>query len=124
VDERIARLEEQIIALRGLIDEREKQGAIVSDAAQKAITTALDAQRAVNATQNEFRGTLSDQARLLMPRLEAEQAFRTMAEKIDVLTARVNAREDRGAGLHQGWLVLIGAVALIGTIIGSIVALT
>lgn len=122
--ERLARVEEQVAGLYRLLDEREKQTAIAFTAAQKAVETALDAQRAVNTTQNEFRGTLSDQARLLMPRLEAEQSVRTMTEKIDVLTSRVNARDDRGAGMHQGWLWLVGALGAIGTIVGAIAVLT
>jgi hypothetical protein len=118
VGERLARVEEQVAGLYRLLDEREKQTAIAFTAAQKAVETALDAQRAVNSTQNEFRGTLSDQARLLMPRSEAEQIIKTMAEKIEQLTVRVNARDDRGAGLNQGWVWLIAAAGLVGTVYG------
>lgn len=92
-------------------------------AAQKAVDKAEAASERRFESVNEFRATLSDQARLLMPRLEAEQQFKTMSEKIDVLTARVNARDDRGAGLHLGWVLLVGVIAVIGTIVGAIAVL-
>lgn len=42
-------------------------------AADKAVNKAEEAQLRVNTTQNEFRGTLKDQAALMMPRKEVEQ---------------------------------------------------
>jgi hypothetical protein len=111
VGERLARVEEQIKAIK--------------DAAAAALTTTQKAiDKAEVATEkrfegvNEFRATLSDQARLLMPRLEAEQQFRSFSEKIDVLTARVNARDDRGAGGAQVWIWVVAAAGLVGTVYG------
>ena len=119
-DVAVARLDERVKALYTLLDERAKQVYIAFKAAEKATDTALQAQQRVNLTQNEFRGALSDSARLLMPRAESEQALKTMNEKIEALTARVSAREDRGAGLHQGWVILLGAVGFISTCVALV----
>lgn len=109
------------ISLREYVDVR-------IDALDKAVITALNAaDRAVLKSEvasdkrfdsvNEFRESLNDQNRTLMPRAEAEQAMRGMAEKIDELTKRIAANEDRARGLGQGWSILVAAVMVVGTII-------
>jgi hypothetical protein len=120
------------ISLREYVDTRfsaqEKAVAAALAAAKEAVAAALAAaDRAVAKAEaaserrfegvNEFRSSLNDQSRLLMPRSESEQAMRAMTEKIDVLTARVNARDDRGIGRTDvaGWIV--GAVGFIGAVI-------
>ena len=45
---------------------------IASTAAQRATDLAGDTQKDINATQNEFRGQLKDQAGTFMPRAEAD----------------------------------------------------
>jgi predicted transcriptional regulator len=87
-------------------------------AAQKAVDKAEAASERRFESVNEFRATLSDQARLLMPRLEAEQQFKTLRELIDTLTARVNSRDDRGIGSAQLWLWIVAAVGIVGTVFG------
>ena len=57
--------------------------AIALQAADKAKDKAEDAQRRVNETQNEFRGTLKDQAATLMPRAEAEGKFNSIQKQLD-----------------------------------------
>jgi hypothetical protein len=123
------------VSLREYVDNRfeaqDKAVAAALAAQEKAVTAALAAaDRAVAKAEaaserrfesmNEFRGALSDSARLLMPRLEAEQQFRALTEKIDQITKRVNSRDDQGRGLSQGWLILIGAVGLIATVVGLV----
>lgn len=118
------------VSLREYVDSRfeaqERAVAAALAAQEKAVTAALAAaDRAVAKAEaaserrfesiNEFRGALADSARLLMPRQESEQLHRTTAEKIDVLTARVNARDDRSRGLGQGWAILAAAVAFIAS---------
>lgn len=105
------------ISLREYVDVR-------FEAQEKAVQAALaSADRAVAKAEaaaerrfdsvNEFRSTLSDQARLLMPRSETEQALRGLSDKIDALTGRLNQRDDRGRGMDQIWGYLIGAAGLI-----------
>jgi hypothetical protein len=47
-------------------------------ASEKAVEKAEQAQKVVNEGQNEFRGSLRDQAEKFMPRIEAESVFREL----------------------------------------------
>lgn len=127
------------ISLRQYVDNRfeaqEKAVAAALTAQKEAVSAALAAaDRAVAKAEaasdkrfesvNEFRSALNDNARLLMPRLEAERALTTIAEKGDVLTSRLNARDERGQGRGDvmGWIV--GAVGLVAAVISIVFALT
>jgi hypothetical protein len=112
------------ISLREYVDIR-------FDAQEKAVQTALAtadraSTKAENASDkrfegvNEFRSALADNARLLMPRQESEQSFRVLAEKIDVLAKRVDARDDRNRGGNQLWVILVAAIATICSILSVI----
>ncbi len=52
-------------------------------ASEKAIVKAEDAQRDYNIRSNEFRGQLDDQAKTLMPRLEAATLFKSYEDKLE-----------------------------------------
>lgn len=108
----------------------------------------LAQERAVDRAQivnNEFRGTLEDQAQRLMPRAEStarweatatriERIEAHFAEQIDVvktqytqeiktLTERMNLQAGKGAGLDAGWKLLVGLVTLAATILAIVAAL-
>jgi homoserine kinase len=88
-------------------------------AADRAVLKAENASEKRFDAVNEFRSALGDNFRTLMPRAEAEQAIRAISEKIDVLTARVNKREDRGGGMGSfaGWIIAaIGAFTAVVSI--------
>jgi hypothetical protein len=110
------------LSLREYVDVRfeaqEKAVNAALAAAQKAVDKAESASERRFESVNEFRSALGDQARLLMPRIEAEQQFKTIGEKIDVLTNRINARDDRGVGMGQVLPWLVAAVATVGAIVG------
>lgn len=104
--------------------EREKNE-VRFQAMKESTTTALAAaQRAVEKAEsavekrlegmNEFRGSLADQARLLMPRAEADSRMAQLAEQLKNLASRVDRQEGRGSGLNAGWGYLVGAVGLLG----------
>ena len=108
------------ITLREYVDVRFK-------AQEQAVSAALaSADRAVQKAEaatdkrfesvNEFRQSLNDMARLTMPRAEADRQFAITAEKVDALTARLNARDEQGRGLAGGWSMLIAAVGLIAVV--------
>ena len=86
-------------------------------AADRAVAKAESAAERRFEAQNEFRGTLSDQARLLMPRAEAEQAFKTINDKIDGLSSRVSSREDRGQGRGDVWGFIVGAAGFVAAVV-------
>ena len=109
-----------LISLREYVDIR-------FDAQEKAVNAALAAaDRAVAKAEssaerrfesvNEFRSTLADSARLLMPRAESEQAIKSLGDKIDSLTSRFNTREDQGSGEHQGWIKIGFAIAMLADV--------
>lgn len=116
-----------LISLREYVDIR-------FEAQEKAVTAALSAaDRAVSKAEiasekrfdsvNEFRSALADSARLLMPRAESEQSYKVLASKLEILEGRVNARDERGAGASQSWVVVglvISVLANVALIFGFI----
>lgn len=104
------------------------------DASKEAIAAALNAakeavQKAEAAAEkrfegvNEFRSTLSDQQRTLMPRQEAEALIRNLSEKIETQERRITENVSQREGIGQGWQLALGAVGLIGALL-SIVAVS
>jgi hypothetical protein len=96
-------------------------------AQEKAVTAAiLAADRAVAKAEsasekrfdsvNEFRASMNDQANKFIPRTEAEQRMLSNSEKIDALGNRLERIEGRGQGLNAGWVILTGAVGLVGVL--------
>jgi hypothetical protein len=95
-------------------------------AADRAVAKAESAADKRFESVNEFRASLNDQARMLMPRAEAEQLQRTLNEKldaqnakVDALTVRVSANEDRGKGVSATWILLIALIGVL-TSVGSL----
>ena len=138
--------EAQETAVNAALVAQEKAVAAALAASEKAVNKAEAAQGNVNTNQNEFRGSLKDQAATLMPRSEAESIFRELrglisaqAEVIGDLRSRLDvgppslttlqARSDNDAGRRGGiassWAVLIAVVGLIlGPLVGLVIALT
>lgn len=115
-----ARFEAQDKAVAAALAAQEKAVTAALAAADRAVAKAETASERRFESMNEFRGALADSARLLMPRQESEHLHRATAEKIDILTARVNARDDRGRGLSQGWAILAAAVTFIATVLALV----
>jgi len=87
-------------------------------AADRAVTKAETAAEKRFEAVNEFRSTLADQQRTLMPRAETELLIRGVLERINKLEDSQMRRAAVGQGLHLGWVVLIGLIGLMGTVIG------
>jgi hypothetical protein len=118
--ERQQAIHNTLISLREYVDIR-------FDAQEKAVNAALAASdRAVNKAEmasekrfdavNEFRAALNDSSRLLMPRSEAEQSYKVLANKVETLETRVNTREDRGTGENQGWVKIGLAISILANL--------
>jgi hypothetical protein len=73
---------------------------------------------------NEFRSTLSDSARLVMPRIESERMHQSTHEKIEELTKRMIRFEEQGRGSHQSWQTIVAAAGVIIPILSLIYLLT
>lgn len=91
-------------------------------AAEKANDKAEKAQQGINKTQNEFRGTLKDQAATLMPIKEAEAKFDDIQKQINSLLSVQTSSQGKSFGLQAGWGYLTGAIGLAAIIISVILA--
>jgi len=69
---------------------------------------------------NEFRATLADQQRMLMPRAEAEIIFKSLADRIQVLSddKKTNEGQKKGSGEMIAWFI---AALGVGTAIISLI---
>lgn len=97
-------------------------------AADKAVAAALAGQKeavikAENANEkrfegvNEFRMQLRDQQSTFLSRTEYVSAHDNLAEKIGVLSSRIDKTEGTGLGMKNLWGIIIGAVGITSTII-------
>lgn len=93
------------------------------NAADKANDKAETAQRVVNKSQNEFRGTLKDQAATLMPRSESEAVSKEFRTQLDDLKAKVNSLENRKQGAADSMKGIYAAIAAVGGILAIIIML-
>lgn len=102
--------------------------------AEKAVQAALAAaDRAVSKAElaadkrfesvNEFRQTLDDQQRTLMPRQEADVIFRGLAEKVGALERRITQRDAESSGTKGGWVLAIGAIGFVVMMLSALVAI-
>lgn len=72
---------------------------------------------------NEFRATLADQQRTLMPRGEVQALIAANAEKIDQLNTRVDKAEGRGDGGAATRNAIYATVATLVAVVGIILAI-
>ena len=121
-------------------DQRAVVAALIS--AEKAVDKANDAQQRVNETQNEFRGTLADQARTLMPRTETENLVRELRDliiaqgtavsdvrsRVDMgppnlpgLQARVDTQTGASMAIQQGWKYVLAVGSILVGLAGLLV---
>ncbi len=116
-----------IDTLKELIEQRfaanEKAMSAALAAAEKAVDKAEQAQQRVNITQNEFRGTLKDQAADLMPRAETESLVRELNGKIDDLKKSRDETGGHRSGVNFSVGMFFSGIGALGVIIGIIVVL-
>lgn len=96
--------------------------------AEKAVNAALEAaERAVLKAEaasekrfegvNEFRETLADQQRTLLPRAEAEIRFHALDERLAQLATRQDKSEGAKSGSRDGWGWAVAAISLVVTLL-------
>jgi hypothetical protein len=83
------------VATTTALSAAEKAVAAALAASDKAVEKSETAQKGVNETQNEFRGTLRDQAATFMPRSEAESLVRELRGLINVQGETINTLRSR-----------------------------
>jgi hypothetical protein len=62
---------------------------------------------------NEFRGQLRDQQSTLLPRNEADIKFDTLMKQVEALTACSGKRDAGSSGVKTGWVLAVGLVAIV-----------
>ena len=72
---------------------------------------------------NEFRATLADQQRTLMPRAESELRMNAQDRQIDDMMVRLAAIQSRSRGFAGGWGVAVGVIGLIGAVVAIVLNL-
>src|SRR5678815_4322658 len=77
------RFADQADSVRIALNAQKELNATVAESSDKAIQKAEDAQKGVNERGNEFRAQLKDQNDTMIPRIEAENAFKNANERID-----------------------------------------
>ncbi len=130
--ERDKRYEERHIAdvqaVQAALVSADKQVTTAFSASEKAVNKSEEAQQDYNARSNEFRGQLDDQAKTLMPRIEAIGKFDAFDKRLEETKTRYDqeiaslreyrsARQGSSAQQREGrsaseWLIslLIGAI--------------
>lgn len=114
----------------------QKEATQAAFAAQKeGISAALAAadravQKAEAATEkrfesvNEFRGTLDQQQRTLIPRSEVDVLVKGLEEKIAQNTKQMDALQSERLGIKGGWGYAVGVVGLVFVLLGVIAAVS
>jgi predicted transcriptional regulator len=115
---------QHVLALIGANDHRYEQRFIDAEravsyalaAAKEAVIKAEQAAEKRFESVNEFRNTLSDQQRNLLPRSEADRAFAAMAEKIRALEKQHDTLVAERLGVRGGWGYAVGVIGLVITL--------
>ena len=98
-------------------DAQKEQTKLALDSADRAVNKAEQAAEKRFESVNEFRETLADQQRNLMPRAESELQFKSINDKVDNII-RTSAKDTgKRTGYHEGILLIVGLVALVSTIL-------
>ena len=122
----------QIINLHTLIDANDKSYNQRFDNVVEATKSALAASdRAVNKAEvasekrfdavNEFRATLSDQQRNLMPRNEVEILINGLNEKVDSLSMAAISKQSEGVGQRTGMATAALIAGVVSAVVGVLV---
>jgi len=116
-------LNAQVTAMQAALAAADRAGAAAMAAADRAVAKAETATEKRFDGVNEFRQTLADQQRTLMPRSEVTLMINSLEEKIVVMALDVTALKGTKAGIGQGWGYAIGAAGIISVVMGTIVAM-
>jgi len=82
-------------------------------AADRAVQKAESAAERRFESVNEFRGTLADQQRNLIPRAEVVVMLTAMTEKVDAVRKQMDTLQAERAGIKGGWGYAVGLIGLL-----------
>lgn len=89
------------------------QVALAMTAAREAVSKAEAASEKRFEGVNEFRSTLADQQRTLMPRSEVEALFRAVHDKINKIESEIIESRASKSGAKEGWGYAVGIIGLV-----------
>jgi hypothetical protein len=118
------RFEAQEKAVSAALAAQEKAVAAALAAAKEAVIKAENATERRFENSNEWRNTVEALQRTYMPRTESEQHWKTVDEKVDVLTTRMNAIDQRGRGRGDVWAYVVGAIGILAALVSIALAVT
>lgn len=98
--------------------------ALALAAAKEAVTKAEAASERRFAAVNEFRETLADQQRTLMPRLEAQFQIDALRKEVEALKEANMRQTSRGIGQGQVVAWVVAAVSFAGAVTALILKFT
>lgn len=119
MDEKFASVQTQFSERDVRTEQTAKDSKVAVDAALQAAKEAVGKQqeasdRAIAKSEAATTKQLDQIVMLIAANTKASD------EKIDDLKKRVATRDGEGGGLQKGWLILVGAVGLIATIVGML----
>jgi hypothetical protein len=103
-------------------DALEKNTAMALSGAERAVSKAETASEKRFDGVNEFRNTLADQQRTLMPRSEVDGIKHALDDKVQALKERMDKSESERAGLKGGYAVAVAVVGLFALIASVVIA--
>ncbi len=95
----------------------EKQTALSLKAAEQAVLKAESAAEKRFESVNEFRNTLADQQRNLMPRSEVAVMFAAISNQMIALEKQVDAMKSEALGIRGGWGYAVGLIGVVMTLV-------
>jgi UDP-N-acetylglucosamine transferase subunit ALG13 len=90
-------------------------------ASDRAVSKAETASEKRFDAVNEFRATLADQQRNLMPRLEVEIVTKGMNERIEKVENAIILQAGKGQGMSYLWGYIVGVVGVLIAIISLLI---
>jgi hypothetical protein len=99
------------------LESSDKQTAAAFASSKDAIAEAKKAQDSYNLTHNDLVRKMEQQASSMLTRATADEKFASLDEKIQDLKAVSALAAGRGVGIANSWTILLGAVALIASLV-------
>jgi hypothetical protein len=110
-------------ALREVVASLKELTNLATTNAERAIQKAETATEKRFEAVNEFRATLADQQRTLMPRAESTLRWEAVSARVDENANRLTELEGRKHGFAGGWGWAVAVVGLIAVLVTVILAL-
>jgi hypothetical protein len=106
-----------------LLAELDRRTQVSLDAQKVAVDAALIAVNERLKLLNELRSLVTDVLAQTVTRVELSTIVEGLRRDVENVTKRVDHDESRSGGIHAGWVVLVSAVVVLGTLVSIYLAL-